>query len=59
MTVITQTFNNLSVNTFIRNKIHADASSTGYTTSAFKASAANAHDACIASCVKRGCSLKI
>jgi len=38
-----------------RNKIHAGASSTGYTTSAFKASAANAHDACIASCVNRGC----
>jgi len=47
------------VNTFIRNKIHAVASSTGYTTSAFKASAANAHDDCIASRVKRGFSFKI
>lgn len=44
-TVITQSYSNLSVNTFIRNKIHAVVSSAGYTTSAFKALAANAHDA--------------
>ena len=59
MAIESKAFDNLTVNAFISKESHRGDDSTGYMTSARRASAANASAARIASSLSRGCASRI